>query len=85
MHFKNDLKVLVLLDTEAKINIMIKKVMQNTRLTMKQGFHLKLVSYTGYSQPFLCLYKDVEIVVGNLKIKYLIFIIEYRDYNLVLK
>lgn len=52
-------------------------------LTIKQDPCLKLVSYTGYNQTFSGLCKDVEMAVSGLKTRHPIFIIKYRNYNLV--
>lgn len=57
MDLEDSPEVLALLDIDAKINIIRKKVIQNAELAIRQGFYLKLVSYTGYNQPFLGLLK----------------------------
>lgn len=83
--FENGSKVLVLLDTGAETNIIIKKSMQNTRLAMTQDACLELVSYTGHSQLLLDLCKDVKVVVNGLKIRHSIFVIEHKNHNLILR
>lgn len=75
----------MLLDTNAKINIITRKVIKDARLVIKQGSKLELVLYMGYSRLFLNLCKDIEVVISGLKTKYSIFIIELRDYDLVLE
>lgn len=59
--------------------------MENIRLTMQRGPKLELISYTNYSRPFLILCKDIEVVIGGFKTRYPIFVVETRDYNLVLR
>lgn len=77
-------KVKTLLDTGAKINIMTRKVIEDAGLAMWRGPKLELVSYIGHSRPFLDLCKDIEVIIGGLKTRYPIFIVEHGDHNLVL-
>ena len=77
-------KVITLLDISAEINVMIKKLIEDANLAMRQGFKLDLVSYTGHSWPFLVFCKDVEVAIGGLKTRYPIFEIEIGDQDLVL-
>lgn len=51
---------------------------------MQWGPKLELISCIDYSCPFLVIYKDIQVVIGGLKMRYLIFIIEYKDHDLVL-
>lgn len=64
---------------------MIKEVMENTKLVIKQRLKLELILYIENSQPFLGLYKDIKIAISNLKIRHSIFVEEIEDYNLVSK
>ena len=84
VYLENSSKVTVLLDMGAKINVMTKKLIEDTNLVMKQGPKLELVLYTGHSCPFLDLYKDMEVVIGRLKTKYPIFVVETGDHDLIL-
>lgn len=63
---------------------MTRKVIEDASLAMQCGSNLELVSYTGHSHPFLGFCEDVESVIGGLKIRHLIFMIEQRDYDLIL-
>lgn len=85
VRLKDDFKIMALFDTGAEINVMIKEVIKNARLVLKQGLKLELVLHIGHSRPFLGLYKYIEIAKRGLKIKHPIFIIEARDHNLVLR
>lgn len=58
--------------------------MEDVDLAMKRGPKLELISYTGHNLPFLRLYEDIEIAIRGVQIKYLIFVVEARDYDLVL-
>lgn len=84
MRLENCPKVTALFDTGAEINVMKKEVMKNAGLVIKQGPKLELISHAGHSQLFLGLYKDVEVVIGGLKIRHPIFVMEAGDHNLVL-
>lgn len=63
---------------------MIKKLIEDINLAIKLGFTLELVLYIRYSCSFFGFCEDIEVVIRGLKIKYLIFIIEARNYNLIL-
>ena len=77
-------KVTALLNTAAEINDMTREVIENTGLAMRHGSKLELVSHTGHSHPSLGLCEDVEIAIGGLKTRHPIFVVEYRDHDLVL-
>lgn len=53
--------------------------MKNVELAIKQGLKLELVLYISDSQFFLSLYKNVEVVIGSLKIKHSIFLVKLKD------
>lgn len=84
IRLKNGFKIIVLLDIGAKINIIIKEVIKDIRLIMRQRLKLELILYTGYSQLFLGLYKDVKVIIEGLKIRHPIFVIEAKNHYLVL-
>ena len=76
---------MALFDISVEINIMIRKVIENAELAMKQRAKLELVLHMGYNQLFKSLYKDVGMIINGLKIRHPIYVIEVGDYNLVLK
>ena len=78
-------KITTLLDTGSEITIMTREVMEDVGLTMKQRPKLELVLYTGHSRPSLGLCEDVELAIGGLKIRHLIFVVETGDHDLVLR
>lgn len=41
--------------------------------------------YTDYSQLFLELYEDLELIIGGLKTKYPIVVVEHGDHELISK
>ena len=52
VRLENGSKVMVLLNTDVKINLISRKLMEDSNLAMRWGLKLELVSYTGYSRPF---------------------------------
>lgn len=77
-------KVKAFLGTGAEINIMTTDMMEDAGLAMRKGPKLELVSYIEHSRPFLGLCEDVEVVIGGLKTRHPIFVLEHGDYDLVL-
>ncbi len=63
---------------------MIRKLMGNANLAIRRRPKLELVSHTGHSRLFLGLCEDVEVAIGGLKTRYLIFVIEAGDHDLIL-
>ena len=51
---------------------------------MRRGPKLELVSHTGHRRHFLGFCKDIEVTIQGLKTRHPIFIVEYRDHDLVL-
>lgn len=51
---------------------------------MKQVFKLELILYISNSRLFSSFCKNVKITLEKIKIKYLIFIIETKNYNFIL-
>ena len=64
---------------------MIREVMADVGLAMRQGPKLELVSHTGHSWPFLGLCEDVEVAIGGLKTSHPIIIVEAENHDLVLR
>ena len=77
-------KVTTVLDIRAEINVRTRDVMEDAGLAMRKGLKLELVSYTKHSHPFLGLYEDVEVVIGELKTRHSIFVVEHKDHDLIL-
>lgn len=77
-------KVMALLDTGAEINVMIRELMKEANLAIRKGPKLELVSHTSHSRLFLGLCEDVKVAIRGLKTRYPIFVVEVKDYKLVL-
>lgn len=84
VHLKDGFKVIAFLDTSAEINFIIKKLMENINLAIKQGLKLELVLHIDHSRFFLSFCEDIEVIIEGLKTRYPIFIIETRDHDFVL-
>lgn len=59
--------------------------MKDVGLAMQRSLKLELISYIGYNFFFLGFCKNIEVVIGELKIKHLIFDVEIRNYDLMLE
>lgn len=83
VHLEDDSGVIALLNTSIEINVMTRKLMENTNLAIGQRAKLELVSYINNCPSFHSLYEDTKIAIGGLKTKHLIFVIKARDHNFV--
>lgn len=79
VRLEGGLKVLALPDPGAEINVIMREVMEDVGLAIRHGSRLELVSHTGHSRPFFGLYEDIEVVVGGLKTRHPIFVVEHGD------
>ena len=77
-------KIIVYQDTSAEINVMTCEIIKNIGLAMSKNLKLELISHTNHSCPFLIFYKDVKLTISGLKTRHPIFVVKYRDYDLVL-
>ena len=63
---------------------MTRQIIEDAGLAMRQKPKLELVLHTNYNQFFLGLCEDIEVTIGGLKTRHLIFVIEARHHDLVL-
>lgn len=63
---------------------MTRKVIENASLAMQRGSKLELVSHIDHSHFFLGFYENIQVIIRGLKTRYLIFIVELGDHDLVL-
>lgn len=73
---KNGLKIIALLNTVAEIHIMIRKLIKDANLAMRQGLKLEFISYTNDSPSFFGFFKDIKITIKKFKIRHQIFMVE---------
>lgn len=81
---EDDSKLTALLDTGVEISTMTREVMEDAGLAMRRGPKLELLSHTGHSRHFPGLCEDIEVAIGGLKTRHLIFVVETGDHDLVL-
>lgn len=58
--------------------------MEDEGLAIRRGPKLKLVSHTDHTRSFLSFCENFEIAIQEIKTRHPIFVIEYRDHDLVL-
>lgn len=81
---ENDSKILAYLNTDMKINVMTRKIMKDAVLALRYSPKIELISHTDHNDFFLGFYEDIEVFIGGLKMRHSIFIVEHKDYDLVL-
>ena len=84
IRLEDGFKFTTFLDIIAEINVMTRKVIEDTGLAIWHGSKLELVSHTGHSHLFLYLCEDIEVAIRGLKTWHPIFIAEHGDHDLVL-
>jgi hypothetical protein len=74
-----------LLDSEAEINMITRRLMNIVDMTMRPGSRLRLISYTRHDMGRDGVCTDVEVDVGGLCTIHHIFVVAYADHQLVLR
>lgn len=69
--------------TSEKTNILSKKLIKDVHLAIKYRLKLDMVLYTSYSLFFFGFYKNVEVVIKKLKIRYKNYMIIVCEYYLI--
>ena len=77
-------KVTTLLGMEVEMNDVTCEVIEDIKLAMQWDPKLELVSHTCHSRSFHGFCEDVEVIIKRWKTRHPIFVIEHRDYDLVL-
>jgi hypothetical protein len=72
------------MNSEAKINVMIKKLMNKTKIIMRSESRLRLISHIDHDMNFDEICDDVELNIERLKIRHHIFVIAHANHQLVL-
>lgn len=85
VRLKDGFKITRLFNTDAEIKVIIKGVIENARVAIKQRSKLELNLHTCYNKLFLGLCKDIKVAIKGLKTRYLMFVIKIKDYNLILE
>jgi hypothetical protein len=71
------------MNSEAKINVMIKRLMNKTKIIMRFESRLRLISHIEHDMNFDEMCDDVKLNVEELKTRHHIFVIVHADHQLV--
>ncbi len=71
------------MNSKAKINVMIKRLMNKTKIIMRFESRLRLISHIEHDMNFDEMCDDVELNIEELKTRHHIFVIVHADHQLV--
>jgi hypothetical protein len=72
------------MNSEAKINVMIKRLMNKTRIIMRFESRFRLIFHIDHDMNFDEICDDVELNIERLKTRHHIFVIVHANHQLVL-
>jgi hypothetical protein len=72
------------MNSEAKINVMIKRLMNKTKIIMRLESRFRLIFHIEHDMNFDEICDDVELNIEELKTRHHIFVIAHADHQLVL-
>jgi hypothetical protein len=72
------------MNSETKINVMIKRLMNKTKIIMRFKSRLRLISHIDHDMNFDEICDDVELNIEKLKTRHHIFVIIHANHQLVL-
>ncbi len=72
------------MNTETKINVMIRRLMNKTRIIMCFESRLRLIFHIDHDMNFDEICNDVELNIEKLKTRHHIFVIAHANHQLVL-
>ena len=78
-------QAVVLLNSRAKMNVMIKTLLNCVELNFRPDPRLQLISHTRHYKKFLEVCSNVEISVSGLRTYHHVFVVNKADHSLVLK
>ncbi len=81
---ENVVKIIELINSKAKINVMIKKLMNKTKIIMRFEFQFRLIFHIEHDMNFDKICDDVELNIKKLKTRHHIFVIVHANHQLVL-
>jgi hypothetical protein len=73
-----------LLNSKAKINVMIKKLMNKTRIIMRFESRFRLIFHIDHDMNFDEICDDVKLNIEKLKTRHYIFVIVHANHQFVL-
>jgi hypothetical protein len=71
------------MNSKKKINVMIKKLMNKTKIIMRFKSRLRLIFYIEHDMNFDEMCDDVELNIEELKTRHHIFVIVHADHQFV--
>jgi hypothetical protein len=77
-------KIIELMNSKTKINVMIKRLMNKTRIIMRFESRLRLIFYIDHDMNFDEICDDVELNIKRLKTRHHIFVIIHANHQLIL-
>ncbi len=77
-------RITKLMNSKAKINVMIKRLMNKTRIIMRFESRLRLIFYIDHDMNFDEICDDVKLNIERLKTRHHIFVIIHANHQLVL-
>ncbi len=81
---KDVVKIIELINSKAKINVMIKKLMNKTKIIMRFESRLRLIFHIEHDMNFDEICDNVELNIEELKTRHHIFVIVHANHQLVL-
>jgi hypothetical protein len=76
-------KIIELMNSETKINVMIKRLMNKTKIIMRFESRLRLIFHIEHDMNFDEICDDVELNIEELKTRHHIFVIVHANHQLV--
>jgi hypothetical protein len=76
-------RIIELMNSETKINVMIKRLMNKTRIIMRFESRLRLIFHIDHDMNFDEVCDDVELNIEELKTRHHIFVIIHTNHQLV--
>jgi hypothetical protein len=80
---KDVVRITELINSEAKINVIIKRLMNKTKIIMCFESRLRLIFHIDHDMNFDEVCDDVELNIEKLKIRHHIFVIAHANHHLV--
>jgi hypothetical protein len=71
------------MNSKTKINVMIRKLMNKTRIIIRFESRLRLIFYIEHDMNFNEIYDDVKLNIKKLKTRHHIFVIVHANHQLV--
>jgi hypothetical protein len=81
---KNVVRIIELMNSKTKINVMIKRLMNKTKIIMRFESRLRLIFHIDHDMNFDEVCDDVELNIERLKTWHHIFVIVHANHQLIL-